>query len=107
MRRYIWLIAMLCGCGLAAQTQTPAPGIVHASVPVAADASKLPAYVGLPVPDQGYVILRISKVVEGQAPHVVAQELNLSPGAVRVAKCRVLHRLRLELGDVRDHTEPA
>src|SRR3954471_1994435 len=35
---------------------------------VAADASKLPAYVGLPVPDQGYVILRISKVVEGQAP---------------------------------------
>ncbi|HZE59874.1 MAG TPA: SurA N-terminal domain-containing protein [Burkholderiales bacterium] len=35
---------------------------------VAADASKLPAYVGVPIPDQGYVILRISKVVEGQAP---------------------------------------
>jgi RNA polymerase sigma-70 factor (ECF subfamily) len=39
-------------------------------------------------------------VVEGRAPQEVAQELNLSPGAVRVAKCRVLHRLRLELGDL-------
>ncbi len=35
---------------------------------VAADASKLPAYVGVPLPDQGYSILRISKVVEGSAP---------------------------------------
>jgi RNA polymerase sigma-70 factor (ECF subfamily) len=40
-------------------------------------------------------------VVEGQSPQLVAQELNISPGAVRVAKCRVLHRLRLELGDLR------
>jgi RNA polymerase sigma-70 factor, ECF subfamily len=39
-------------------------------------------------------------VVEGQSPQAVAQELNISPGAVRVAKCRVLHRLRLELGDL-------
>jgi RNA polymerase sigma-70 factor (ECF subfamily) len=39
-------------------------------------------------------------VVEGQAPQVVAQDLRLSPGAVRVAKCRVLHRLRLVLGDL-------
>src|SRR5437660_2840158 len=39
-------------------------------------------------------------VVGGQSPQSVAQELNLSPGAVRVAKCRVLHRLRLELGDL-------
>lgn len=31
---------------------------------VAADASKLPAYVGLTIPDQGYVILRISKVIQ-------------------------------------------
>ncbi|MGE5638464.1 MAG: SurA N-terminal domain-containing protein [Clostridia bacterium] len=30
----------------------------------AADVSKLPAYVGLPVPGQGYALLRISKVVE-------------------------------------------
>ena len=35
---------------------------------MAADTSKLPAYIGVGVPDQGYVILRISKVLEGQAP---------------------------------------
>ena len=35
---------------------------------VAADISKLPAYIGVPVPDQGYAVLRITKVVEGQAP---------------------------------------
>ena len=35
---------------------------------VAADTSKLPAYLGVSVADQGYVILRISRVVEGQAP---------------------------------------
>jgi RNA polymerase sigma-70 factor (ECF subfamily) len=40
-------------------------------------------------------------VVEGRTPQAAAQELNMSPGAVRVAKCRVLHRLRLELGDLR------
>lgn len=39
-------------------------------------------------------------VVEGQAPQAVAQDLNMSPGSVRVAKCRVLHRLRMELGDL-------
>jgi RNA polymerase sigma-70 factor (ECF subfamily) len=38
-------------------------------------------------------------VVDGQNPRDVAQELSMTPGAVRVAKCRVLHRLRLELGD--------
>jgi len=31
---------------------------------VAADASKLPAYVGVPVPDGGYALLRITKVIE-------------------------------------------
>jgi len=35
---------------------------------VAADASKLPTYIGVAVPDQGYAIIRITKVVEGQAP---------------------------------------
>jgi RNA polymerase sigma-70 factor, ECF subfamily len=39
-------------------------------------------------------------VVDGQPSPDVAQELGMSQGAVRVAKCRVLHRLRLELGDV-------
>jgi peptidyl-prolyl cis-trans isomerase D len=31
---------------------------------VAADVSKLPAYIGVPVPDAGYVLVRISRVVE-------------------------------------------
>jgi RNA polymerase sigma-70 factor (ECF subfamily) len=37
--------------------------------------------------------------VEGRAPKDVAAELAMSPGAVRVAKSRVLQRLREELGD--------
>ncbi len=45
-------------------------------------------------------------VVEGRTPQAAAQELNMSPGAVRVAKCRVLHRLRLELGDLRPVARP-
>ena len=44
---------------------------------VSADASKLPAYVGVPVPDGGYVLLRISKVIEEPAkegdPQVAAR----------------------------------
>lgn len=39
-------------------------------------------------------------VVEGQSPQTVAQDLGMSAGAVRVAKCRVLQRLRSELGDL-------
>ena len=39
-------------------------------------------------------------VVDGQAPKDVADELGMRPGAVRVAKSRVLHRLRAELGDL-------
>jgi RNA polymerase sigma-70 factor (ECF subfamily) len=38
--------------------------------------------------------------VEGRPAPEVAAELSMSPGAVRVAKCRVLQRLREELGDV-------
>jgi RNA polymerase sigma-70 factor (ECF subfamily) len=38
--------------------------------------------------------------VEGRAAGDVAAELSMSPGAVRVAKSRVLHRLRAELGDL-------
>ncbi len=45
-------------------------------------------------------------VVEGRTPQAAALELNMSPGAVRVAKCRVLHRLRLELGDLRPELRP-
>jgi RNA polymerase sigma-70 factor (ECF subfamily) len=38
--------------------------------------------------------------VAGQAAKDVAADLGMSPGAVRVAKSRVLHRLREELGDL-------
>jgi peptidyl-prolyl cis-trans isomerase D len=34
---------------------------------IAADASKLPAYVGVSATDSGYVLLRVSKVIEGDA----------------------------------------
>lgn len=37
--------------------------------------------------------------VEGGAPKDVAHDLSMTPGAVRVAKSRVLHRLRETLGD--------
>src|SRR5262249_55517223 len=39
-------------------------------------------------------------VVDGNAPHDVAEGVGMSPGAIRVAKCRVLQRLRQELGDL-------
>jgi peptidyl-prolyl cis-trans isomerase D len=35
---------------------------------VAADVSKLPAYVGIPIPDSGYLLVRISKVAPGSPP---------------------------------------
>ena len=38
-------------------------------------------------------------VVDGRPPKDVADELGLSPGAVRVAKCRGLQKLKKELGD--------
>jgi RNA polymerase sigma-70 factor (ECF subfamily) len=38
--------------------------------------------------------------VEGRAPKDVGADLSMSPGAVRVAKSRVLQRLREELGDL-------
>lgn len=37
--------------------------------------------------------------VEGRAADDIAADLGMSPGAVRVAKSRVLRRLRLELGE--------
>ena len=38
-------------------------------------------------------------VVDGETPKDVAEELSMQPGAVRVAKSRVLQRLRQELGE--------
>jgi RNA polymerase sigma-70 factor (ECF subfamily) len=40
--------------------------------------------------------------VEGREAKDVAADLGMSPGAVRVAKSRVLHRLREELGDLKE-----
>jgi RNA polymerase sigma-70 factor (ECF subfamily) len=39
-------------------------------------------------------------VVEGRAPADIAAELGVSPTAVRMAKSRVLHRLKEEFGDL-------
>jgi RNA polymerase sigma-70 factor (ECF subfamily) len=41
-------------------------------------------------------------VVEGRSTADVAADLDMKPGTVRVAKSRVLLRLRRELGDVPD-----
>lgn len=38
-------------------------------------------------------------VVEGREASDVAHDLSMRPGTVRVAKSRVLKRLRLEIGD--------
>src|SRR5262249_52720507 len=38
--------------------------------------------------------------IEDRAPKDVAADLSMTPCAVRVAKCRVLRRLREELGDL-------
>ncbi len=39
-------------------------------------------------------------VVDGQSPKDVADELSMQPGTVRVAKSRVLQRLRQEMGEL-------
>lgn len=44
-------------------------------------------------------------VVEGKSPEEAAQELAMRPGTVRVAKSRVLARLRSELGELFDGEE--
>jgi len=41
-------------------------------------------------------------VVDGNSPKEVAEELGMQPGTVRVAKSRVLARLRSELGEILD-----
>jgi RNA polymerase sigma-70 factor (ECF subfamily) len=48
-------------------------------------------------------------VVEGKTPEEVGRELALRPGTVRVAKSRVLSRLRSELGEIplKSKTPPA
>jgi peptidyl-prolyl cis-trans isomerase D len=46
---------------------------------MAADAARLPAYVGVPAGDSGFVLLRISKVIEAQPK---AQDLGNRPAAL-------------------------
>ncbi len=41
-------------------------------------------------------------VVDGKTPKEVGEGLSMRPGTVRVAKSRVLHRLRQQLGDILD-----
>jgi len=38
--------------------------------------------------------------VEGQSPADIAEDLGMTPAAIRKAKSRVLHRLRQEVGDL-------
>ncbi len=40
---------------------------------VAADVAKLPAYIGMPVPEAGYLLLRISKVIDADTKELDAQ----------------------------------
>ena len=54
------------------------PGDVLRQV-MSADAAKLPAYVGVPAGDSGYLLLRISKVIEAEAP---GQEALSRPAAL-------------------------
>ena len=60
------------------------PGNVLRQV-VSADTSKLPAYVGIPIPDGGYSLLRISRVIEEPAkegdPQIAARAAQLYGGA--------------------------
>jgi peptidyl-prolyl cis-trans isomerase D len=60
------------------------PGNVLRQV-VSADAAKLPAYLGVPIPDGGYLLLRISKVIEEPVkqddPQVSARAAQLYGGA--------------------------
>jgi peptidyl-prolyl cis-trans isomerase D len=57
------------------------PGDVLRRV-VSADVSKLPAYVGMPVPDAGYLLVRISKVVEVEPQPMDAQASQRIAGMV-------------------------
>ena len=42
----------------------------------------------------------VGTALDGRSPADVGEELGMKPGAVRVAKCRVLQRLRAALGDL-------
>src|ERR1700694_3298731 len=58
------------------------PGEVLRRV-VAADASKLPAYIGMPVPEAGYLLIRISKVIETEAKPEEQKGADTAPASQR------------------------
>jgi peptidyl-prolyl cis-trans isomerase D len=47
---------------------------------VSADATKLPAYVGVAVPDAGYLLLKITKVVDAEVPKERAPDIETRAG---------------------------
>jgi peptidyl-prolyl cis-trans isomerase D len=47
---------------------------------VSADATKLPAYVGVAVPDAGYLLLKITKVTDGEVPKERTPEIEVRAG---------------------------
>ena len=53
---------------------------------VSADVSKLPAHIGLPIPDAGYLLLRISKVTDGDAKALDAQASGRIAGMLGAAQ---------------------
>jgi len=53
---------------------------------VAADASKLPAYIGVAVPDAGYVLVRISRVVDVEPGEPDAQSAGRTAGMAGAAQ---------------------
>lgn len=57
------------------------PGDVLRRV-VSADVSKLPAYVGMPIPDAGYLLVRISKVIDAEPKPMDAQAAQRIAGMV-------------------------
>jgi len=53
---------------------------------VAADTSKLPAYIGMPIDDGGYLLMRITKVVEGKPAGDEKQAEQRTAGMLGVAE---------------------
>jgi peptidyl-prolyl cis-trans isomerase D len=53
---------------------------------MAADVSKLPAYVGLPVGDAGYMLVRVSKVIEADPKKLPADALQRAAGLTGAAQ---------------------
>ena len=45
---------------------------------MAADVSKLPAYLGMPLPEAGYLLVRVSKVIEAEAKPAEQQAADAS-----------------------------